>query len=161
MKRIDKILADPQYQDCLRQIAEYEKDRIFCHHDMNHFLDVARIAYLLSLEENIDAGGKELIYAAALLHDAGRHVQYADGTPHDIASAKIATEILPRCGFSGDEIREITEAILAHRGNTIAGRTGLAGILYRADKLSRNCFCCSAEKECNWPEEKKNLSINI
>ena len=35
----------------------------------------------------------------------------------------------------------------------------LAGILYRADKNSRNCFACKAEHECNWSREKKNTRI--
>ena len=37
----------------------------------------------------------------------------------------------------------------------------LAGLFYRADKLSRSCFSCPAREKCDWPEEKKNLEIRI
>ena len=39
--------------------------------------------------------------------------------------------------------------------------TDLAGLFYRADKLSRNCFSCPAEGECDWPKEKKNREISF
>ena len=32
-------------------------------------------------------------------------------------------------------------------------------VLYRADKLSRNCFLCDAREDCYWPEERKNRTI--
>ena len=35
----------------------------------------------------------------------------------------------------------------------------LNGLLYRADKMSRACFCCQVEPICNWKDEKKNLKL--
>ena len=35
----------------------------------------------------------------------------------------------------------------------------LADYLYRADKLSRNCFVCKAKDKCKWSEEKKNATL--
>ena len=35
----------------------------------------------------------------------------------------------------------------------------LEEIIYKADKLSRQCFNCKAEKECYWSKEKKNFRI--
>ena len=35
----------------------------------------------------------------------------------------------------------------------------LAEILYDADKISRACYTCPAEKDCNWSGEKKNQKI--
>ena len=35
----------------------------------------------------------------------------------------------------------------------------LEEIIYKADKLSRQCFNCKAEKECYWSSEKKNFKI--
>ncbi|MFQ9392946.1 MAG: HD domain-containing protein [Lachnospiraceae bacterium] len=78
------FLKDPLYRTCLSKIALFERDRIFCGHDMAHFLDVARLAYIFNLEENLGIE-KEEIYTAALLHDVGRFVQYEDGTPHQLA----------------------------------------------------------------------------
>ena len=40
-------------------------------------------------------------------------------------------------------------------------KVDLPGLFYRADKLSRNCFLCPAQEDCNWPEEKKNLEIRL
>ena len=49
MERVNEILQDPLYRTCLSKIAFFERDRIFCGHDMAHFLDVARLAYLFNL----------------------------------------------------------------------------------------------------------------
>ncbi len=88
---------------------------------MAHFLDVARLAYIFNLEEHLGID-RERIYAAALLHDIGRHVQYLDGTPHQEAGLPIAGEILRDCGFSEGEEEEILEAIARHRDGSVEGR---------------------------------------
>lgn len=154
MERIDQIIKHAVYQEAIQKIGELEEKRIFCGHDFAHFLDVARIAYIMSLEEGA-AIPKELIYAAALLHDIGRHEQYLHGTPHHEVSVTIADPILEACGFSKEEKQIILDAILEHR---TAGEKGsrLSVILCRADKISRPCYMCEAERECNWSLEKKN-----
>lgn len=159
MKRIDRILKDNLFLDNLGRIVEAEKGRPFCHHDMAHFLDVARIARILAAEEGLGVEA-ELIYASALLHDIGKHLQYKKGTPHELASAELAAEILPKCGFDREETGVIIDAILEHRNQKSAGEESLKGILYRADKLSRACFCCPAEGACDWGREKKNLNLD-
>ena len=158
MERVNRILENEKYREYLQKNRTAEEGRIFCCHAMEHFLDVARLAYILNLEEDMGIA-KELIYATALLHDIGRHVQYADGTPHEKASAGLAEEILEACGFEEAECREILRAIRKHRDAGIASERSLAGIIYRADKLSRACFACEAESLCDWKAEKKNLQI--
>lgn len=158
MYRVNLVLKNETYKDCLARIRVCERERIFCRHDMAHFLDVARLAYLISREEEIDVP-KEQIYAAALLHDIGRHLQYTEGIPHEEASAQIAPDILRACGFSAEETEAVTEAIRQHRDPQAKKRRDLAGLLYRGDKLSRACFGCAAEAECNWKKEKKNLEL--
>ena len=69
---------------------------------MVHFLDVARIGTIIALEEGLELD-REWIYAAALLHDCGKHEQYENGTPHEQASARIAPDILEDCGFDDKE----------------------------------------------------------
>ena len=113
---------------------------------------------IFNLEANQEIS-KERIYAAALLHDIGRHIQYENGTPHQIAGLPIAEQILTDCGFYPEEMKEILYAIENHRNKEMLKRDDLAGILYRADKMSRCCFGCRAEKECNWSTEKKNMEI--
>ena len=102
MERVNEILQDPLYRTCLSKIAFFERDRIFCGHDMAHFLDVARLAYLFNLEENLKLE-KEEIYTAALLHDVGRFVQYEDGTPHQLASLPLAEKLMDRHGYTEEE----------------------------------------------------------
>ena len=141
MERVNAICRHPLWRDSVRQIAHLERHRQFCRHDLVHFLH------------------KELIYAAALLHDIGRHLQYTRNIPHDQASAQLAEVILADCGFSKAERAEVEDAILQHRGQQDRQREGLAGLLYGADKASRACLFCPAEPECNWSPEKKNMRI--
>ncbi len=158
MERIDRILGNEKYRDYLRRNQQEEQERIFCRHDMAHFLDVARIGWILVLEENLPIE-KEIVYAAALLHDIGRYLQYREGQPHEKASAKLAPEILKECGFDENETDIIIEAIEKHRDKNVQGEENLNGILYRADKAGRPCFACDAEKLCDWKQEKKNKKI--
>lgn len=91
MERIDAIVRDPLFQECLAKTAEIEKEREFCKHDLQHFVDVARITYILILESGAlwsfikdnDLKGtreaKEVVYAAGILHDIGRWRQYETG----------------------------------------------------------------------------------
>lgn len=160
MDRINEILNQDLFIENLKKNEMAEEDRPFCHHDMVHFLDVARIGWILNLEEGHNIP-KDWIYAAALLHDIGRHDQYTDGTPHETASARRAPEILKDCGFEEKETSVIISAIESHRDEAVAEEPSLRGILYRADKLSRACFACKAEKDCNWKNDKKNLELKI
>lgn len=165
MERVNRIWSHPYYQECLAKNQKAEEDRIFCGHDMVHFLDVARIAYIFSLERMAGIS-KECIYAAALLHDSGRWQQYESGIPHGRASARIAEPILREAGFDSDERQMICAAILGHSGDgsfegISAENQVFAQILYDADKASRSCFSCRAEGACDWSREKKNLQIMV
>ena len=159
MERINKIYHHPCYQEAYQKLQKLEEERIFCGRSMVHFLDVPRLIYIYSLEEQVKID-KEAIYAVALLHDIGRHEQYLYGTAHQYASARISEEILPECGFDEKEQKLIIEAILSHRNKDVVNEKSLRGFLYRADKASRSCFSCSAQEECNWAKEKKNMEIN-
>ena len=156
MDRVNQIWKHPLYQNELHKLQLLEADREFCRHTPEHFLDVARLAYIRALEENYSVS-KELIYCTALLHDIGRARQYEDGTPHDEAGAVIAEQILKELGFSPEEIQAIVSAIRGHRAET--NQTILGQLIYRADKKSRNCFSCKAEPECYWSSAKKNMTI--
>lgn len=158
MPRVDAICAHPLWQESVDRITEMEKTRIFCGHNPAHFLDVARLAQLENLERGLGLE-KEMIYGTALLHDIGRHLQYEVGLPHDEGSCMLAKRILPDCGFSEEEQKEILKAILAHRMARTGELDNLAGVIYRADKRSRMCLFCKAEPECEWAKEKKNWKI--
>ena len=157
IQRVDAIVADERFRHGLARITLLEADRIFCCHGLTHFLDVARIAWIMTLEGQL-AIKKDIVYGAALLHDLGRYRQYEAGIPHYQASAELAEAILPDAGYTADETALIVEAIRQH-GAEPCTRGQLAQILYDADKLSRNCFQCNAQAECKWPEEKRNKTI--
>jgi putative nucleotidyltransferase with HDIG domain len=157
MERVTNIIKNNEYEDCLKKIKALEKHRKYCKHNKKHFLDVARIAYILKLERNLDIN-KEIIYATALLHDIGRHIQYEKGIPHEKASAKIANSILKDSGFKGEEIKQIVSAIEEHRHKS-SESSDLGTIIYEGDKLSRKCFSCSQQNTCNWKDDKKNYII--
>lgn len=156
MERVWKIVTHPLYVQNIEKNRKVEEERIYCKHDMNHFMSVARLAYILKLERNYKVS-KEEIYITAMLHDIGKWQQYLEGIPHEVASAEIAKEILDDIGFSETEKEQIVGAILAHRKG--GGEGELAEVIYYADKLSRDCFSCMAEADCNWSEDKKNKKI--
>lgn len=158
MERVNKILNNSIYKNSYRLNEECEKTRIYCKHDMAHYLNVARIAWIFNLEENIGLS-REIVYATALLHDIGKHEQYLNKIPHEIASAKIALDILKDCGFDEEETKIIISAIEKHRDPSIKDCPDLNGIMFRADKMSRSCFTCEASDTCNWDLEKRNLEI--
>lgn len=155
MERVNLILNNNKYIEYLNKNIQYEMDRKFCKHNMEHFLNMGRIAYILCLEQEISIN-KDIIYAVALLHDIGRWVQYDNGTPHEKASSEISKDILKESKFLDSEIDIILKGILNHRNKNAIG---LNEIFYKADKLSRGCFSCPASSECNWSSEKKNLNI--
>lgn len=203
MERIQKIWEHPLYQDRFKKLQLAERERMFCNHTLQHFLDVARLMWIWCLEERIEAEAgasycghghvaassdghdhtaassgqpvcsgqpsvsraghaglpdRPLIYAAAFLHDIGRYDQIINGTPHEQAGADLAGIIMPECGFDAEETAAVQRAILGHR--TFAEQPKLlSSWLYRADKQSRPCYACAAAGECNWPVEKRNLSI--
>ena len=179
MERINRIIKHKLYLEYIEKIKSYEKDRIFCKHDTVHFLDVCRLAEIDWLKqqrtgispddsrgfEKSDFGKgrmadvRELIYAAGLLHDIGRWQEYEQGIRHEIASSILAPSILRDCGFTESETKEIVLAVSNHRNSEIKEELSLSGYLYRADKKSRPCYLCEAEKECDWSVEKKNLRI--
>ena len=157
MNRVNRIWNHPLYQKELGKLQILEKDRKFCRHTPEHFLDVARLAYIFALERGLDCS-RELIYCTALLHDIGRVRQYMDGTPHDEAGVQIAEQILSDLAFSSAEKEQILTAIGEHRSSK-EETSSLSRILYEADKKSRMCFLCPAEKECYWDLSKKNMMI--
>ena len=160
MERVNNIFKHKIYQQEVEKINCFELDRIYCKHGVEHQLEVARIAYITALEQKSSIE-KELIYAAALLHDIGRGMQYESKIPHEKASVLLAEIILPECGFLENEINEILNAIDSHRENNKEKLSGLAELIYKADKKARNCFLCKSVDTCYWPEDKKNGSLEI
>lgn len=199
MRRVEAIRTAPLFRACIGRIEEAETDREFCRHGMPHLLDVARIAWIDNLELGLGLD-REVVYAAALLHDIGRAEQYSTGEDHDVAGARVAAEILDGLPeglqFDAGERLAILSAVSGHRGacagegaiavpcvaevptgadgvqgsvgemhrgSTHRGeRTGsLVRLIKEADNRSRACYACPARGGCHWPDERKNLSMDI
>lgn len=181
MERIEQIRNHPLYVSNQQRIDAMEVNRIFCCHGVNHSLDVARILYIMVLEQGLSYK-KDIIYATALLHDIGRGLQYEENVSHHEVGARLANDILKDCDFSKDEITMITKAIAGHHTGKAYSESAdntevqsktvsrlvdeeknecsvFIDLFYKADKMSRNCFDCKASEECYWSQEKRNLCI--
>ena len=157
MERADRIIEHALFKEALRRVNKDEEDRIYCLHGFEHFMDVARIGYIVILEKGLSIP-KEIMYSAALLHDIGRFKQYEYGVPHDIAGGEMAREILNDCGFSAAETELIVDAVTAH-GRDGDKITTLADVLAFADRKSRMCMECKAIDTCKWKRQDMNLSV--
>ncbi len=159
MRRIELLLNNQLYNTYMTYNEEEESEPIFCRHDISHHIDVARIAYILVLEHNDlnffvkenglsgKLAGKEVIYAAGLLHDIGKWKEYQTGIDHASFGAKLAREILPQVFFNPNEVEIIARAIYEHR-NLSMDMSFLGERIYRADNLSRICINCAYRSQC-------------
>lgn len=163
MDRVNAIWNHPLYQEYYRRLERMEESRTFCRHQMPHLLDVARIARIRSLEDGMELDA-DVIYAAAILHDIGKSLQYEEKIPHETAGVRIAGEILDsldgEAAFTEEEKRMILTAIRGHR-RLRQDPEPLERLLYESDKASRMCLVCPAERMCDWSEEKKNMEIKV
>lgn len=159
LDRVNLIIKNSQFIELYSSIEEAESQRIFCNHNLDHLLSVARIMVIKNLEDNTNLFNKDILYATALLHDLGRSKQYSDGLDHNIAGGVIARDILNDCNYSSHEIKIISEAIENH--NNAECTDYLTKLLQYADHKSRNCFLCSVRDKCNWSSDKLNKGIEI
>ena len=75
MEYVVRLLHQEQYRENVKKIARLEADRIYCRHNMEHFMDVARLAQIRNLKEQLGLD-EEMIYLYALIHDIGRLKEY-------------------------------------------------------------------------------------
>lgn len=156
MKRVDNIIHHELFRNALCEMNQWEEDRIFCRHNIEHLLSVARIMLLMATEEGISIQ-KDVLYATAFLHDLGRIYQYQNGEDHTIAGIHLAQDILRESSYTQEEQEAMIEAILDHNKKDASNELGR--LLQKADKLSRNCFLCPAREECYWAEMEKNQGV--
>lgn len=153
MDRVNRIINHALFKKHLEMLKDLERDRVFCKHDLQHMLDVSRLAWIHVLSDHLPFD-KDIIYAIGLLHDIGRVEQYIDGFPHAQASVNMARIILPECGFETVEINIICNAIIHHHSDS---EDTLQSIIFLADKASRLCSFCQAKSNCKWPEKNKYI----
>ena len=159
MERLNAIIQHKMFRDVLFRLEQREHEREYCCHGIDHLLAVARTAQMLNLERGAGQS-KELLYAAALLHDIGRLAQYEEGIPHETAGVSIAQEILADSAFDAREQDCILSCVRCHHARRFGG-TSVPDLIFEADKRSRPCFLCRATESCKWKNERKNHELTI
>ena len=169
MKYTEKILEHPGFLEIQKKITQCERERIYCHHEIEHALDVCRMAWIMYLEAHADQRTepsvleeeKDRFYVTGLLHDIGRACQYETGEHHASAGKNIAQQILTEIGYPKDWLEETLCIVGAHHGRDGFSRENdsMGYYIQKADHLSRNCFLCEASDSCKWKDEERNLTI--
>lgn len=146
--RVNQIVKNPLFVELSLKNAQAEQKRKFCSHGFDHGLAVARIAYIFLMEEKNTSLSKEVIYAAAVLHDLGRWREYETGKDHAIVGAELVQPILEEAGFTSEEAEIIRIAIREHRCDPNAQLSVLGKALAYADDWARDCQSCKNKGEC-------------
>jgi uncharacterized protein len=118
-------------------------------HSLDHSLDVLRSACHLNCMEELNEIDSVLIETAAIYHDAGMIVTYLE---HEMASAKMAREILPQFDYSPKDI-EIIESLIMVTTMPQAAKTKLEKVICDADldSLGReDFFITSFQLQLEW-----------
>ena len=159
IKRVNRILSNPLFMQYMEINQAAEAGSAFCKHDVSHMLDVARIAQLYNIKKRLGFS-IELIYAAALLHDITKGLQIMEGVPHNESAIAPSTKILQDAEFCTDEVECVIAAILNHRKGPKKSTKfyAFSRLIYKADKLSRNCFLCKCTS-CDWSHKNSKLKV--
>jgi len=107
------IYSSINYRKAEKYIVERLKKELpdnLHYHDLRHTTDVCAAVERLALMEGIEGDDIFLLKTAALYHDAGFVKQYANN--EDIGAA-LAQEVLPRFGYTQEQIDKIGRLIQA------------------------------------------------
>ena len=103
MKFAEKLLKHPEFLQLQKRVQEMEQDRIYCHHELSHALDVCRMAWMMYLEDEYKTHLKDYrqktgskssrsVNRNTVLTIAGQHV-----TDLQTDDADHAEETIPEC----------------------------------------------------------------
>ena len=125
-------------------------------HDFFHTQRVYNLATIIAKKEKADL---EIVQAAALLHDIGRHLEEKDPTLcHAEESAKMAPAILKSINFPENNIDKVMHCIKVHRySKGLKAETKEAEILQDADRLDALGAICIARVFSKGGEKKRPL----
>lgn len=102
-----------QFHKAEKFITEFLQSELspsICYHDYFHTMDVLNATVELAKEENItDENDLILLKTAALFHDCGFVNVYAN---HEEEGCRIAKKILPRFGYSEEQVSIICKIIM-------------------------------------------------
>jgi len=146
--RVNLVIEHPLFKEYALKNAQAEEKRLFCKHGFEHGLAVARIAYIYLLEEGKTSLSKEVVYAAAVLHDLGRWREYETGEDHALVGAELVMPILLESGFNLEEVKVIVQGISEHCFDPKHELSLLGKALAYADDWARDCRSCISQKDC-------------
>ncbi|HLN52636.1 MAG TPA: HD domain-containing protein [Lentimicrobium sp.] len=137
---------------------EHELPPFVVYHGVDHTYDVHNSVLRLAKMEKVDTYNTNLIEAAAWLHDIGIIVRFED---HESISARMASDILPKFGFTDEEITKIKNMIQCTKLPQAAYTIG-EKILCDADLdyLGRNDFFIIGQKlRLEWELTGNTISL--
>jgi class 3 adenylate cyclase len=97
-------------QEHVLDILEKGLPKYLYYHNVKHTVDVVTESELIGWAEGLDDRQLMLLKTAALFHDAGHIISYAD---HEERSTDIARETLPKYNYTPEEIDRICRIIMA------------------------------------------------
>lgn len=103
----------PDYEKAIDYILnklETELDSHLYYHGLHHTKDVLKAVQQIAINEDLNDDELNLLRVAASFHDCGFLVTYKN---HEEAGCGIAYEVLPRCGFSKEQVKTVCNMILA------------------------------------------------
>ncbi len=97
-------------QEVMLDKLERELPHYLFYHNVKHTVDVVTEAELIGWAEGCSDEEILLLKTAALFHDAGHTVSYDD---HEYQGTLLAREVLPRYGYTGEQIDTVCRLIMA------------------------------------------------
>ena len=171
MKYTEKLLQNESFKNVQEAISQWEISRIYCHHELSHCMDVARMAWIYFLEdcqkkhlflEDLQLEEKkDFIYVCALLHDIGRAKQYETGIHHSVCGQKLAEGMLLDIGAPESWKEAVLRIVAGHHAcdRSSDPEWKIADYIDRADHDCRPCFCCEGKDTCKWSREERNHTL--
>ncbi|MEZ5070921.1 MAG: adenylate/guanylate cyclase domain-containing protein [Bacteroidales bacterium] len=105
-----KLIQFHDIQEMILDKLERELPDFLYYHNVKHTVDVVTEVELIGWAEGLDDEGILLLKTAALFHDAGHTVAYDD---HEFHGTELARAILPKFGYSEDQVSMICRIIMA------------------------------------------------
>ncbi len=97
-------------QEVILDKLEKELPKYLYYHNVKHTVDVVTEVELIGWAEGINDEEMLLLKTAALFHDVGHTIQYDN---HEYYGTVIAREMLPKYGYTDEQIDRICEIIMA------------------------------------------------
>lgn len=105
-----QIIRYDDLEEFMLDKLERELPKYLYYHNLKHTMDVVIQAEIIGRGEKINEEEMLLLKTAALFHDSGQTVQ---SKGHELISAQIAQDILPRFSYTQDQINIICDIIKA------------------------------------------------